>query len=52
MAFEVPYNEWTSCEVHGHNFVEGHCTDCGENSERDDESNSLEDKTPESSIKG
>lgn len=33
----LPYHEWTSCEVHGHNFVEGSCTDCGEKTEQETE---------------
>ncbi len=23
------FQDWTSCEVHGHIFVDGHCSDCG-----------------------
>jgi hypothetical protein len=26
---DIPYHEWTSCEVYGHQFVDGTCTDCG-----------------------
>ena len=24
------YHEWTSCEMYGHNYKDGRCTDCGE----------------------
>lgn len=25
-----PFEEWTSCEMWGHYFIDGFCTDCGE----------------------
>lgn len=24
------WENWTSCEMYGHVFVDGHCSDCGE----------------------
>lgn len=34
---QIPYHEWTPCEVYGHNFVDGHCIDCGEDVEIGDD---------------
>lgn len=34
------YRIWTSCELYGHVFIDGHCFDCGERKigEEDEES--------------
>ena len=33
---EERYQDWTSCEMHGHLSKDGHCTDCGECSDPDE----------------
>jgi hypothetical protein len=31
------FEEWSSCQIHGHQFENGFCADCGEHAEADDE---------------
>lgn len=30
---DTDYQDWTPCEMHGHNYEDGRCTDCGEEQE-------------------
>jgi hypothetical protein len=36
------YHEWTSCEVYGHKFEDGSCTDCGEKDQSEDDQEEVE----------